>query len=398
MSPPRAQTPARARRNASASGWRAPASSCRQLPGDGPAGLAGRPRRRGRRAGPHAGRWPCSRPPWPGWGSSSWTGWCRPPGAARRATCQPGALAGGGRGRPAGRADGRHAAPGAGARAHPRRARATWSTSGSWRRRCRLELRHFEDSEVYDKMQNARREASSRPLSLALQALAVGQNLVTLAALSGLLAAALPLERAGDRGRLRPRLPRRGAALGRVLPRPHLAGPGGPAAQLPGVDPDPRQPRQGGEAVRAGAAGPGPLPPALPALLRRGPAAGPAPAPGRRWLYGLLSLAAFYAMYAAHGLAGRRRRPSAWATSTLYIVVFRQGQAAVQAVLQAVGGVYEDALFMSNLFAYLEIPTGGEAPRRRPGAARRRDGPQRLRAAQRLLPLPGPGGLGAARA
>ena len=26
-----------------------------------------------------------------------------------------------------------------------------------------LELRHFEDSEIYDKMQNARREASSRP-------------------------------------------------------------------------------------------------------------------------------------------------------------------------------------------------------------------------------------------
>ena len=49
---------------------------------------------------------------------------------------------------------------------------------------------------------------------------------------------------------------------------------------------------------------------------------------------------------------------------TLYIAVFRQGQSAVQAVLQAVGGMYEDALFMSNLFAYLDIPTGGEAPRR----------------------------------
>jgi ATP-binding cassette subfamily B protein len=29
-----------------------------------------------------------------------------------------------------------------------------------------LELRHFEDSEIYDKMSRARREASSRPLSL----------------------------------------------------------------------------------------------------------------------------------------------------------------------------------------------------------------------------------------
>ena len=32
-------------------------------------------------------------------------------------------------------------------------------------------------------------------------------------------------------------------------------------------------------------------------------------------------------------------------------------------MLQAVGGLYEDALFMSNLFDYLDIPTGGEAAR-----------------------------------
>ena len=36
-------------------------------------------------------------------------------------------------------------------------------------------------------MQNARREASSRPLSLVMQAFAIGQNAVTLAALSALL-------------------------------------------------------------------------------------------------------------------------------------------------------------------------------------------------------------------
>ena len=50
-----------------------------------------------------------------------------------------------------------------------------------------LELRHFEDATVYDKMQNARREASSRPLSLVLQAFGMAQNAVTLAALSALL-------------------------------------------------------------------------------------------------------------------------------------------------------------------------------------------------------------------
>jgi len=50
-----------------------------------------------------------------------------------------------------------------------------------------LELRHFEDASVYDKMQNARREASSRPLSLVMQAFTVAQSAVTLAALSALL-------------------------------------------------------------------------------------------------------------------------------------------------------------------------------------------------------------------
>ena len=50
-----------------------------------------------------------------------------------------------------------------------------------------LELKHFEDSEIYDKMQNARREASSRPLSLVLEAFAIAQNLITLGAYAVLL-------------------------------------------------------------------------------------------------------------------------------------------------------------------------------------------------------------------
>ncbi len=50
-----------------------------------------------------------------------------------------------------------------------------------------LELRHFEDADVYDKMQNARREASQRPLSLVVQAFSIAQNAVTLGALSALL-------------------------------------------------------------------------------------------------------------------------------------------------------------------------------------------------------------------
>ena len=50
----------------------------------------------------------------------------------------------------------------------------------------------------------------------------------------------------------------------------------------------------------------------------------------------------------------------------------------MQAVLAAVGGMYEDALFMSNLFAFLAIPAGGEEPRVRPARTVPRGRPQRI--------------------
>src|SRR5207302_7741400 len=50
-----------------------------------------------------------------------------------------------------------------------------------------LELRHFEDAEVYDKMQNARREASVRPLSLVLEVATLGQHALMLATFAALL-------------------------------------------------------------------------------------------------------------------------------------------------------------------------------------------------------------------
>ena len=224
-----------------------------------------------------------------------------------------------------------------------------------------LELRHFEDSDVYDKMQNARREASSRPLSLALQAIAIAQNVVTLAALSGLLlrlspasvlvivAASVPAFMAEARlsaesfrvNTWRAPEGRRLNYLEWILTRDsHVK-----EVKLFGLGPlvlgryralfqrfFDEDRRIALRRMRAGV------------------------------VFGLVSLAAFYGMYAL--MAGRA---AAGAISlgdlTLYIAVFRQGQGAVQAVLSAVGAMYEDALFMSNLFAFLTIPTGGEAPR-----------------------------------
>jgi ATP-binding cassette subfamily B protein len=50
-----------------------------------------------------------------------------------------------------------------------------------------LDLTHFEDSEFYDKLTRARREASSRPLSLVMRTFALLQNAVSLISFGGLL-------------------------------------------------------------------------------------------------------------------------------------------------------------------------------------------------------------------
>src|SRR2546429_5987720 len=55
-----------------------------------------------------------------------------------------------------------------------------------------LELRHFEDADFYDKMQNARREASIRPLSMALETASLLQQLLILASYAVLLARLSP--------------------------------------------------------------------------------------------------------------------------------------------------------------------------------------------------------------
>jgi ATP-binding cassette subfamily B protein/ATP-binding cassette subfamily C protein len=96
--------------------------------------------------------------------------------------------------------------------------------------------------------------------------------------------------------------------------------------------------------------------------------------------FGLVSLLAFYGMYAL--MAGRAARGDiSLGDLTLYIAVFRQGQGAVQQILAGVGALYEDALFMSNLFDDLSLPTGGEAARLSPprSPARGRAGALELR-------------------
>ena len=74
------------------------------------------------------------------------------------------------------------------------------------------------------------------------------------------------------------------------------------------------------------------------------------------YLLSLSSTVAFYVCYGAVALQAARGAISI-GDMTLYIAAFRQGQQGVQAILSAIGGMYEDNLYMSNLFDFLSIAT-----------------------------------------
>ena len=86
---------------------------------------------------------------------------------------------------------------------------------------------------------------------------------------------------------------------------------------------------------------------------------------------GLVSSAAFYGAYAWIAFETVAAAISL-GEMTMYLLLFKQGQSAVAAMLSAIGGMYEDNLYLSNLYDYLEQPSGGvngaATRRRRPAA------------------------------
>jgi len=219
-----------------------------------------------------------------------------------------------------------------------------------------LQLAHFEDSEFYDKLTRARREASSRPLSLVNRTFGLFQNGISLASYAALLlgfspwavvilvAAGLPqflseAKFSGDAFRLfRWRSPdtRRQMYLETVLAREDSA----KEVKLFQLGPlllDRYRDifhRLYGEDRNL--------------TLRR-----------EIWgfVLGLVATLAFYATYGwivAATVAGN----ITLGQMTMYLAVFRQGQGAVSASLGAIGGMYEDNLYLSNLYEYLEQPVG----------------------------------------
>lgn len=74
-----------------------------------------------------------------------------------------------------------------------------------------------------------------------------------------------------------------------------------------------------------------------------------------RWTYllNLLSTVAFYITYVWIALEAISGNISI-GELTLYLVVFRQGTTTFSSLLTSVGGVYEDALYLSNLYEFLD--------------------------------------------
>jgi ATP-binding cassette, subfamily B, bacterial len=216
-----------------------------------------------------------------------------------------------------------------------------------------LDLTHFEDSELYDKLTSARREASSRPLSLVMRTSGLFQNALAITSFAVLLSQFSPwavvillfgglpaffaeTKFSGDAFRLfRWRAPetRMQTYLETALAREDHAKEvklfdlgklflGRYVAIYDGLYEKDRN-----------------------LTMRR-----------EIWgfVFTLVSIASLYSAYAwcavtaAHGLISI-------GDMTMYIMMFRQGQAAVTASLGAVGGMYEDNLYLSTLYEYLEV-------------------------------------------
>ena len=71
------------------------------------------------------------------------------------------------------------------------------------------------------------------------------------------------------------------------------------------------------------------------------------------YLLSLLSTAAFYIAYAWIVVEAMAHQISL-GEMTMYLMVFRQGQSTFSAILSSIGGVYEDNLYLSNLYEFLE--------------------------------------------
>jgi ATP-binding cassette subfamily B protein len=225
-----------------------------------------------------------------------------------------------------------------------------------------LPLASFEDSEFYDKLTRARREASSRPLSLVKRTFGLAQNGISLVSYAVLLfsfspwavviliLAGLPsffseAKFSGDAFQLfRWRSPdtRMQIYLETLLAREDSI------KEVKLFQLGPRFLQRYRDIFKKLFAKDRRL------TMRRD-----------SWGFalGLVSTAAFYGAYIWIVLATIASKITLGAM-TMYLMLFRQGQSAVAAILSSVSGMYEDNLYLSNLYEYLAYavpPARGEA-------------------------------------
>jgi ATP-binding cassette, subfamily B, bacterial len=222
-----------------------------------------------------------------------------------------------------------------------------------------LELAHFEDSEFYDKLTRARREASSRPLSLVMRTFGLAQSAISLVSFGGLLIRFSPWAVAvlllsglpafiaearfsGDAFRLfrwRSAETRMQLYLESVLGREEHA----KEVRLFGLGPRLLDRYRG-----------------IFTMLYREDRALTIRRDVWGFFLGLIGTGALYLAYVwialatVHGLITLGRM-------TMYLALFRQGQSTVSAALSAIGGMYEDNLYLSTLHEYLETPVPAPA-------------------------------------
>ena len=219
----------------------------------------------------------------------------------------------------------------------------------------RLELRQFEDPDFYDKLTRARREASTRPLSLIQSNFQVVRNALTLAGYAALLIRFSPWMALAVLVATVPAFVAEARFSGAAFRLRNWRSPD--SRRLTYLEYVLANDEHAKEVKLFG------LGPLLLDRYRR--LAESFFADDRRlaigragWGYALslLSTAVFYGSYALIVAETVRGRLSL-GDMTLALVAFRQGQQSFQAVLSALGGMYEDTLYMSNLFDYFAIPT-----------------------------------------
>ena len=225
-----------------------------------------------------------------------------------------------------------------------------------------LHLTHFEDSELYDRLSDARRQATIRPLGLVTRSLGVAQNLIALGTASILISAFSPwavallmlgglpgfvaeVRYSGVAFRLfRWQSPetRQQAYIETVLAREDYA------KEVMLYDLGPTLLGRYRDTFRRLYGADRDL------TVRRGLTA---------WALGLCGTLALYAAYLWIVLAALEGRMSL-GQMTMVLMLFRQGQGAVTSCLAAVGGIYEDNLYIDRLYELLDLqvaPRGGTA-------------------------------------